>query len=473
MNKILSALLCLSVSSLSAQDLTILHTTDIHGHETIAQIGTLIDRERTADKDLILIDCGDLCNGSPTAYTDTGASMIACLNAFKYDVFVPGNHEFRIGNQAFRRNCDLFTAGKALGANIEFTDPTKAPTKKLGSWTIVERKGLKVAIIGILCHQYDRWIGFSLYKGIRLLSPVDALKKIMPEIRAAKPDVVIVATHLDAKTIMESETGNEDWSYTLGRAIEEFCPEASLILAGHTHRVVPLAMVYPGCWEVQPPIHGNGLAKITLFYDAKEKKVTHVTTDILETKGVPSKTKMPDAWVKNQAATSVFMDKPVTHLPKDLVLGTIKNDPASNDRMTELFAKAIFDGVKECDGVFCHNYATWQEKKGLLTEKDFFDLCRNNQYITVLTLSQKEFQTIKAEIAANTPQTKFFWFKKGVSPESQQTLKIAFDAYDTAGCDGALNQLRIIAALVKERHDTDRHVRELLKAYLVKMYPLK
>ncbi len=473
MKKFCTMMLLLGSAALAAQELTFLQTTDIHGQETIAQIGTIIDRERIADQELILVDCGDISNGSPSAYVDAGASMIECLNAFKYDIFVPGNHEFRIGNEAFRRNCSLFTSGKVLGANIEFNDPAKAPAGGLGSWTMLKRKGLKIAVIGLLCHRYDNWIGSSLYSGIRLISPVETLKKIMPEIRAAKPDVVVVAAHLDSGTIMESVTGNDDWAYTLDSALREFCPEASLILAGHTHRLVPVRQVRPGCWEVQPPTHGKGVAKIKLTYDAKAGKVTGVTTEILSAKGVPAKEKMPDAWVKNQKATPGFMNKPVAQLPENVVLGKVSNDPASGARMAELFAKAIFEGVQDCDGVFCHNYASWQNKKGLLTENDFFRLQTNNQYITVLTLTQEQFRTIKAEIAKNTPGTRFFWFGKGAVPEKQQTLKIAFDAYDVTGCDGVLDQLRIIAGSVKERRETGRHVRELLKAYLMKMYPVK
>ncbi len=165
------------------------------------------------------------------------------------------------------------------------------------------------------------------------------------------------------------------------------------------------------------------------------------------------------------------MNKPVVKLPENVVLGKVKNDPESDFRMTELFAKAIAEGV-DCDGVFCHNFASWQNKKGLLTEQDFFKLQNNNQYITVLTLTQEQFRTVRAEIAKRTPGTKFFWFK-GNDPEKQQTLRIAFNAYDVTGCDGQLRQLRIIANSVKERNDTDRHVRELLKAYLMKKYPVK
>ena len=303
------------------------------------------------------------------------------------------------------------------------------------------------------------------------MSPVATMKKIMPEIRATKPDVVIVAAHLDGKSIMESVTGSDVWDYKLAGLLQEKYPEVSLILAGHTHREVAAAEQHPGCWEVQPPIHGKGIAKIKLTYDAKAGKVTGVTSEFLMTKGVEPKADMPAAWVKNMKATTEFLATPVVQLPEGMVIGRNRKDPVSNGRMAELFAKAIANGV-ECDGVFCHNYAGWGVKKGTLTENDFYRLHNNNQYITVLNLTQEQFKTIRAEIEKRTPSTRFFWFKNG-KPEDQKTLKIAFDAYDATGCDGALNQLRIIAAGCKDRNDTDRHVRELLRAYLMKLYPVK
>lgn len=473
LKKLFALLLCLSAVSVFAQEnvsrLTIFQTTDIHGSKNIARIGALLDQHR--DENSIVIDCGDISNGSDSAYLDQGASMIACLNAFKYDVFVPGNHEFRIGNAAFRRNCDLFTSGKVLAGNIEFTDPAKAPKTIPAAWTMLERGGYKVAVIGLTCHRKDNWIGFSLYKGINLISPVETIKKIMPEIRAAKPDFVIVATHLDGKSIMESVTGNEDWSYTLASLLKEQCPEAALVLAGHTHRTVPAHELHPGCWEVQPPTHGIALARITLTIDKKSRKVINVTSEFLPTKGVEPKADMPEEWVKNEAATPDFMKKPVAALPEGVKLGIVNKDPESGYRMTKLFADAIHAEI-ECDGVFCHNYAGWREKSGALTEGDFFSLHKNNQYVTVLTLTQEQFQTVRAEIEKNSKRTKFFWYGQG-KPEEQKTLRIAFDAYDATGCDGALNKLRVIALGVKERNDSDWHVRDLLKKYLMKKYPLK
>ncbi len=111
-------------------ELTFLQSTDIHGAAAIANLAAWVVQERQHDKDALVIDCGDLCNGSFEAAVDVGASMVAVLNHCKYDVWIPGNHEFRIGGDYFRRNMDLFTSGVVLAANIRFISKGTENTKR-------------------------------------------------------------------------------------------------------------------------------------------------------------------------------------------------------------------------------------------------------------------------------------------------------------------------------------------------------
>src|SRR5258708_36384974 len=100
--------------------LTILHTNDTHGHllpysypqtfdansalaklETVLDIGgaarraTLIRRIRKEkDHKTLLIDAGDICDGTPFSTEYHGDADMAALNALKYDIACPGNHEY-------------------------------------------------------------------------------------------------------------------------------------------------------------------------------------------------------------------------------------------------------------------------------------------------------------------------------------------------------------------------------------------
>src|SRR5258708_36996317 len=125
----MSILLCVYVvfiqtSSFADQEktvrLTILHTNDTHGHllpysypqtfdansdlaklETVHDIGgaarraTLISRIRKEkDHKTLLIDAGDICDGTPFSTEYHGDADMAALNALKYDIACPGNHEY-------------------------------------------------------------------------------------------------------------------------------------------------------------------------------------------------------------------------------------------------------------------------------------------------------------------------------------------------------------------------------------------
>ena len=131
LKKLIFSILCAAGCLFRADgvEITVLQSTDIHGSPAIAKFAKWIAGERETDPDLLLIDCGDLTNGTFATSCDGGASMVECLNFCGYDVWVPGNHEFRIGNANFRRDADLFRSGSVLGANLKFDDPQKKPNR--------------------------------------------------------------------------------------------------------------------------------------------------------------------------------------------------------------------------------------------------------------------------------------------------------------------------------------------------------
>src|SRR3981189_777959 len=94
--------------------ISILHTTDLHGHilPTIdygrnpdlggfARCATQIRRWRRNNPNTILIDLGDVYQGTDVALRTKGALMIDLFNYLKYDAWILGNHEFDWGIESF------------------------------------------------------------------------------------------------------------------------------------------------------------------------------------------------------------------------------------------------------------------------------------------------------------------------------------------------------------------------------------
>src|SRR5439155_7684800 len=102
--------------------ISILHTTDIHGHILpisdskgnldrggLARCVTQIRRWRRQNPNSILIDVGDVYQGTEVSLRNKGELMIDLFNHFGYDAWVVGNHEFDWGIEAFRQALQIWT----------------------------------------------------------------------------------------------------------------------------------------------------------------------------------------------------------------------------------------------------------------------------------------------------------------------------------------------------------------------------
>lgn len=446
-------------------ELTILQSTDLHGSPAVAKFARWIADERKADPELLLVDCGDLCNGTFETSCDGGASMVSYLNACRYDVWVPGNHEFRIGNANFRKDLDLFKSGDVLAANLVFDDPARKPKRPILPCKLFRRKGVNIAVVGMVSHRYDDWYDAALYKGMRLLSPADAMREIMPVVREAKPDIIVVAAHSDLRASAETKTGNEEW--VSSQSIYTNYTDVALFLAGHSHCVVPLTEYAPGQWIVQPGDNGRSMAKVTLVYDTDAKKVVSATAVFAEAKDLPAlpDDEMPKSWCRNNAAAQETAERPLVRLPDALVY-----DPKA--KTGGLPQTLVPEAVREAtgtDAAIIYWTKTLRPTKAELTEKFFYSNFKPYG-LTMLTLSPDQLKVVLDEQGDISRRS------VGIDPSAlpKQPVRVVFDAYDIAGCDGAHMKLRAIArepGVVRE--DLDVNLQSAVRSYFLRNWGIK
>src|SRR6266403_5820348 len=105
-----------AVETLNPETVTIsiLHTTDLHGHILptvdyngnadlggLARCVTQIRRWRRQNRNSILLDVGDVYQGTDVSLRTNGALMIDLFNHLKFDAWIVGNHEFDWGAETF------------------------------------------------------------------------------------------------------------------------------------------------------------------------------------------------------------------------------------------------------------------------------------------------------------------------------------------------------------------------------------
>ena len=236
-------------------DLVIATTTDVHGRlrgwdyyanqaeavRGLSRAATIVDSVRAANPGrVILLDAGDLLQGNPLAYVAAKVSadrtnpIIAAMNAMQYDAAAIGNHEYNYGVQyldsAVRQAKFPF-----LSANTYRVDP--ADIHAYRPWTIVDRAGLRVGIVGATTPGVTIWDAENIRGRLRFGDIVPAVRQAVEEVRNAGADVVLVTVHsgLNEPSSYDTVTTGVPSENVAGRIAAEV-PGIDLIVYGHSHK---------------------------------------------------------------------------------------------------------------------------------------------------------------------------------------------------------------------------------------------
>ncbi len=426
-----TALLCflLPLFRLSAAELTILQTTDLHGTENTAELLDIIKQERHSDPELLLIDCGDLTQGTESAARNHGLNMIGFLNQAEYDIFVPGNHDFDYGADVFLKNMKNLTGTQVLAGNL------KNGNQYFYAWKLFERKNLRIAVIGIVPPYLDQWMGSVQLQKFTTELPEQTLLRIMPEIRKAKPDLIILAIHLGRYTSKRLTPDGK--TVRLSHLLRKF-PEISLVLGGHTHETVPGVRLYPDFWYVQAPFQGKGLVRITVKTDSKTAKKRTVKTEI--SSHLLCTGKKDD---ENDSCT----------------------DGLSGKTLVQFFADAVRKKTAaDCVLINTFNSKTLPVPRTNQTEKDLFRVIPFENTVTVLHVTERELAEITAEQdAQNENRNRQYLFRYKTADSAKNTISLAVTSYAAAGAGGRYPRLREIASSAANRTDLPLTVRDAVR----------
>jgi len=460
-------------------ELTILQSTDVHGAPAFAAFGTVIERERKADPGLLLIDCGDLTQGTLETSLDNGRHMVDAANAFRYDIWVPGNHDFDYGSRVFAQNAGAFS-GTVLAANLLYDG------NRFTEWKMFERNGLKIAVIGCVPPFLRYWIAAPQLAGIVTEDPEKMLLRVMPEIRKSKPDLIVLAIHLGEFTAGRLYADGK--ARSMGMMLYPF-PEITLVLAGHSHESIPGKRLASGAWFVQGPNAGQGMMKVRIQFDRKTRRIKNIVSEVLPPAEYAPQN-MPESWTGNAALADRERKVPVAVLPDGLELGPVKN--AKTDcPMARLSARAMRLAAG-ADAGFSMTYSKYTQTGGKLTGDTLFRLIPYENFITVLSLNADELKRIRTE-QLNLKQPQNYLFEDGIrfelSPDGKQAMKVfrndaevtgdrritaAFGSYAVSGAGGRYPELKKIAESgTVDRRDTDLRVRQSFRELIQREYGKK
>ncbi|MBT3225106.1 MAG: bifunctional metallophosphatase/5'-nucleotidase [Deltaproteobacteria bacterium] len=231
-------------------------TSDLHGWMSTAllyptekrkgllHLAKSIKKARSKDPDLILVDAGDLLQGSPLVsyihqthkFPAAKDPFFKLFNSLGYDAVVVGNHDLGI-NPIFEREYLPNSEFSWLAANIyRNTQLVFEP------FTTLYRNGLKIVVLGFSTPGSQMWLGVDRLNGIEIRSVERSAAFWLKIIkRTEKPDLIIGVFHAGMYSIRDDENSKLNRISAANSVMETLKKNDGfdLVIAGHDHRLSP------------------------------------------------------------------------------------------------------------------------------------------------------------------------------------------------------------------------------------------
>lgn len=230
------------------KQIRIMHTSDVHGalftHDfiengpakgSLAKVYALVKKERERQgNNLILLDGGDVLQGQPTAYyynfvvPERPHLVARAMNLMGYDAMCIGNHDLETGHGVYDRFCKECNF-PILGANV-LDENSGAPY--LTPYVMIEREGVRVAVLGLLTAAIPHWLPKNLWSGMSVENMLESARKWSEYIlNVEKPDLLIGLFHSG----WDGGVQTDKYTENMVRLIASQIPGFDIICFGHDH----------------------------------------------------------------------------------------------------------------------------------------------------------------------------------------------------------------------------------------------
>lgn len=270
-----------------ADNLVILHTNDTHSQLDpndndlggILRRKVLVDSVRAEQPNVLLIDCGDMVQGTLYFSIYKGEAEREMMNNLGYDIQILGNHEFDNGIEPLAHEWSLLNADK-ITSNYDLRDTPLDTIFK--PYTIKEFAGKRIGFLAINLDPKGMIADFNT-GGLKYLDGIKAANSIAWHLKhVERVDEVIALTHVGYDSANPPTPSDRD----LAQASDDI----DIIIGGHSHTTIdPAAAKTPEYYVknaagdpvlvVQTGSKGLYLGEITLDLDSMRPSYRLIPVD--------------------------------------------------------------------------------------------------------------------------------------------------------------------------------------------------
>lgn len=385
--------------------LKLIETSDVHGcyfpydfirnkpmKGSLARVSSYVKEQREKYENVILMDNGDILQGQPVAYyynyMDTISEHVcaAMLNYMKYDVGTMGNHDVETGHAVYDRwvrQCNF----PVLGANIV---DNKTGKPYLPPYQVIEKEGVKIAILGMITPAIPSWLPEQLWSGLHFEDMEDCARKWVKIIREKEnPDVLVGLFHAGPEgnkldNVVENGSGN----------VAKSVPGFDVVFMGHDHtrRYEKVVNVEgDSVLLIDPANMSKVVSEVTFTIKKQDGKVV--------SKQVEGKLVNMDGYAPDADFLNIFSGAYETTM--DFVsrnIGRIEHTISSKEAFfgpsafVDLIHQLQLD-ITGADISFCAPLSAYAEiKKGDICVSDMFNLYKYENLLYTMKLTGKEIK---------------------------------------------------------------------------------
>ncbi len=370
--------LILLVSAVSAKEIVVYHTSDMHGHyfsredkqgNQFGGFARLASLLQSTPQKFILLDSGDFSSGSYEANLSGGKYSITLMNKMGYTATTIGNHDSDFGDIGMGKMLEGFK-GDILAMNLFNLE---IPGKKVKPHEIYNVEGIKIGVIGVAMDGY----GLEKMKIVNTFTTQD----FEDEISAVKKEgaqVIIVLAH---DSMLEQSNISVDKRTKILEPIKHApsLKDVSLLLGGHAHMQTLIGKLNTpeglGPWVIESGPYMESVSKVVISQNDKTGEITIHQPEFIRLDGAED----PEikAYLKSIRVNELD-DKLYAHVPK---LITKYPAPEQADRapgVARMMADQMFQKISKFEKVdltaFSLNSTRSDYNPGNLTGRYFAEM---------------------------------------------------------------------------------------------------
>ncbi|MCK5401169.1 MAG: metallophosphatase [Flavobacteriaceae bacterium] len=270
-----------SFTASKTKKITILHTNDVHSHIDpfgpndarnankggVARRASLIESIRNENPNTLLLDAGDIFQGTPYFNYYGGELEFKLMSMLKYDAATIGNHDFDNGIDGLFAQLP-HAKFEFVSANYDFSNTIMDTHVK--PYKIFNKNGIKIGVFG-LGIELEGLVLKKLFKETKYIDPIEISQDITRVLKEDKNcDLIICLSHLGYHYRNEPEIISD---LKLAKATKNI----DLIIGGHTHTFLPKPTIEKNIENKnvlvnQVGCYGLYLGKIDFYFDSKKNK---------------------------------------------------------------------------------------------------------------------------------------------------------------------------------------------------------